>query len=78
MNATAIIVLASAFGVIVNTIAVLGVAWRGGRLLGHIDGTLERFSAELATVKDHPQILARITEQLNQLERRVAALERRS
>ena len=64
------------FGFVLNTFALLGIAWRGGRVLGRIDGTLERFAGDLEMVKDHPVILARITEQLDNIERRVDILER--
>lgn len=69
------IILPSVVGFVINTLAVLGFAWRGGRLLGHIDGTLERFASELANLRDHPQILARVVAQLEALEHRVSSLE---
>lgn len=70
-----VILIAAAVGLVVNTIAVLGVSWRGGRLLGHIDGTLERFAGELDGLRDVPQVLARAVTQLENLEHRVRRLE---
>jgi hypothetical protein len=75
MNPSAIILTAAIAGLLVNTLAVLAVAWRGGRTLGHIDGTLERLSGELSLLREHPAILARVVAQLENLENRVSRLE---
>lgn len=66
-------------GFIVNTLAVLGIAWRGGRILGSLETTMGVLSNEVNALRktrdDHMGILERVVGQLNDLERRVGRLE---
>ena len=66
-------------GFIVNTFAVLGIAWRGGRILGSLETTMTTLSSEVHALRktrdDHMGILERVVGQLNDLERRVGRLE---
>ena len=75
MNPNALILAAAAIGMVVNTFAILGVAWRGGRLLGHMDGTIDRLSEEVRLLRvtrdEHATLLARAIQQLDDLEGRV-------
>lgn len=66
-------------GLIVNTLAVLTIAWRGGRILGSLETTMGTLSTEVHTLRetrdDHAGILSRVVGQLDDLERRVGRLE---
>lgn len=68
-----------AIGFLVNTFAVLGIAWRGGRILGALETTMSSLSAEVTRLRttrdDHTGILSRVVGQLDDLERRVGRLE---
>lgn len=79
MNGTTIVLFATGVGLLVNTLAVLGIAWRGGRILGRLETTMGTLSDEVrilrATRDDHTGILSRVVGQLDDLERRVGRLE---
>lgn len=66
-------------GFILNTLALLGIAWAGGRILGKLETTMGSLSNEvhgLRTTRDeHIGILARVVGQLTALEQRVGYLE---
>lgn len=68
-----------AAGLFVNSIAVLGIAWRGGRILGSLETTMGTLALEVRDLRttrdDHMGILARVVGQLDDLERRVGHLE---
>ena len=77
---------AAALGLIVNTLAVLGVAWRGGRFLGHIETTMGSLATEVAALRksrddhdhlshEHAKLLERVAVQVEHLEERVARIE---
>ena len=79
--------MAAAIGLLVNTLAVLGVAWRGGRLLGRMETSLETQTkntgdltnelrlSRVASV-EQAEILARMVAQVDAIEQRVGRLER--
>lgn len=77
---------AAALGLIVNTIAILGVAWKGGRLIGGMDKSIKdfgedvgRFTTEISSLSETSKLnaenIARAAVQLDGLERRVARME---
>lgn len=72
MNPNVLILGAAATGLIVNTLAIIAVAWRGGRLLGRMEGTLQQLTDSvnaLATeVKDIAASHAEVKERLASLE----------
>jgi len=78
-NPSLIILLAAAVGLIVNTMAVLGVAWKGGHVLGRMEESVGRLSEEIHTLRearhDHANVLARVVANLDDIERRVERLE---
>lgn len=66
-------------GLVVNTLAVLAIAWRGGHILGSLESTMGTLASEVGLLRktrdDHMGILERVVGQLNDLERRVGHLE---
>ena len=52
---------------VVNTILIVGIAWRGGRLLGNMEEKVNSIGA----------LVARLIDQFDALERRVGVLEGR-
>lgn len=81
MDLQAVVIAAAALGLIVNTLAVLGVAWKGGNLLGRMDSSIGVLSAEVGKLRDartlDTEILTRAVAQLDALEQRVQLLEER-
>lgn len=79
MNTSAIILAAATVGMVVNTAAVLGIAWRGGQFLGRLDRTMDVLGAEVGLLRvgraEDSRILERTVAQLVSLERRVDRLE---
>ena len=79
MNQGLLILAAATLGLIVNTLAILAVAWRGGRVIGMMTSTLDQLSVEVRTLREtrneHDRIIARTVVQLDDLERRVSRLE---
>lgn len=69
----------AAVGLFVNTLAVLAIAWRGGRILGSLETTMGTLTSEVRDLRttrdDHMGILSRVVGQLDDLERRVGHLE---
>lgn len=74
-----VVLAAAAVGLIVNTLVVLGVALKGGRLLGAMETSVTTLSEEVGKLRerrhDDAQMLTRVVVQLDDLERRVARLE---
>ena len=74
-----LILVAAGIGLVVNTLAILAVSWRGGRVMGSMTGTMAQLSEEVrllrATRDDHATAIARAVQQLDDIERRVARLE---
>jgi endonuclease III len=74
-----LVVLGAIAGLVVNTVAVLHVAWRGGQILGRIDTHVERVVKELerlrASSDEHAQAIARAIQQLDDMNHRVTRLE---
>lgn len=81
-NLSIIILAAAAVGLIVNTLAVLGVAWKGGHILGKMETSVETLSDEVSKLRerrhDDANLLTRVVAQLDDIERRVSHLEDRS
>lgn len=73
---------AAACGLIVNTMAVLGIAWKGGQLLGRMDQTMDGLSEEVRMLRitrdEHSTGLARAVAMLDGLESRINRLEQGS
>ena len=78
-NISIVILAAAAVGLIVNTIAVLGVAWKGGHILGRLEQSVNTLATEVVTLRqrghEHANILTRVVAQLDGLERRVEVVE---
>ena len=76
-----LVLAAAAIGLIVNTIAVLGVALKGGRILGRMETSVDILSAEVGMLRERrhedAQILTRVVTQLTEVERRQETSERR-
>ena len=74
------IIVAAALGLIVNTLAVLGVAWAGGRLLGKLEKAVEVLGEEVRLSRidriDQGKVMERVVTSLDALEQRVEHLER--
>ncbi len=47
MNPSALILGATVLGLVVNTIGIFLLVWRGGRLIGRMEGNQEKFTEEL-------------------------------
>lgn len=79
MEPNALVIAGAVVALIINSLAVVGIGWRGGRILGHLETTMSTLSEEVhglrATRDDHTGILARVVGQLDDLERRVGYLE---
>lgn len=75
-----VIVVCTVLGLIVNALAVLAIAWRGGNILGQLDATMTTLSEEvgfLRVTRDlHIGALERIVARLDNMDRRVDRLER--
>ena len=52
MNPETLILAATVLGLFLNAIAVLGIAWRGGNILGRLDTTMEQLSRGRTQVKE--------------------------
>ena len=85
-NPNLVILLSAAIGLIVNTLAVVGVAWKGGHLLGQMQESLRQFSDDMGTLHadiitlrgqsvENAQLIARTVATLDALEERVHRLE---
>lgn len=76
---TVVVLSAAAVGLLVNTLAVLGIAWRGGRVLGKMETSLESIATEVKLARQMrermTEIITRAVAQLDDLERRVERLE---
>lgn len=86
MTPSVIILIAASAGLIVNTLAVLGVAWKGGHVLGQMQeslraftGDVEQFGRQLGELGvqtiENSETIARTTAHLDQLDKRVGRLE---
>ena len=80
------ILSAAALGLIVNTLTVLAVAWKGGRFLGHIETTMGSLATEVTALRrsrdehahlsqEQARLLERITVQVEHLEERMQRVE---
>lgn len=80
MNVDLVILVAALVGLVVNTLAILTVAWRGGQIIGTMTSTMAQLSQEVhqlrVTRDEHSLLLARAIAQLDDVERRVTNLER--
>ena len=72
MSPNIIILGAAAAGLIVNTLAIIGIAWKGGRLLGHMEGTMKQLTDSVNTLAGEVKDLATASSDLKE---RVASLE---
>ena len=75
MNPETLILAATVLGLFLNAIAVLGIAWRGGNILGRLDTTMEQLSADMVVLQSQAPLLYRVTAIVDELERRVTRLE---
>lgn len=88
MNPPVIILIAASVGLVLNTIAVLGVAWKGGYVLGQMQSSLHTFSSEMdkaleelsqlgLMVGQNTANIERTTAHLDGLDQRVSRIEDR-
>lgn len=75
MNPETLILAATVLGLFLNAIAVLGIAWRGGNILGRLDTTMEQLGADMLVLQSQAPLLYRVTAIVDELERRVTRLE---
>lgn len=75
MNTETVILAATVLGLFMNAVAVLGIAWRGGNILGRLDTTMEQLSADMVLLQSQAPLLYRVTAIVEELERRVTRLE---
>jgi len=86
VNASAIMFAVAVVGLIVNTLAVLGIAWKGGYFNGQIVKSIEGLGKNIEDLKaevgllrswreENTGIVSRVVAQLDNLERRVGHLE---
>lgn len=75
------LLVAAILGIVVNTVAVSAVIWRGGVMVGNMNTTLGQLAGEIHALREtrdeHIGILARIVGQLETLEGRMRTVERR-
>lgn len=76
MNPETLILAATVLGLFLNAIAVLGIAWRGGNILGRLDTTMEQLGADMLVLQSQAPLLYRVTAIVDELERRVTRLEK--
>lgn len=75
MKPETIILAATVLGLFLNAVAVLGIAWRGGNILGRLDTTMEQLSSDMVVLQSQAPLLYRVTAIVEELERRVMRLE---
>lgn len=79
MEPNALVIAGAVVALIINSLAVVGIGWRGGRILGSLETTMGTLSTEVHELRktrdDHTGILARVVGQLDALEKRVGYLE---
>lgn len=79
MEPNALVIAGAVVALIINSLAVVGIGWRGGMILGELKTTMKTLSDEVHELRDTRDeqigILARIVGQLENLERRVGYLE---
>lgn len=66
-------------GLVVNTMAILAIAWRGGYHLGRMSVAIENMAGEVRLLRtdtaDHARLLATAVTQNEGVERRLSRLE---
>lgn len=72
MNPNAIILGSAAVGLIVNTLAIIGVAWKGGHLLGSMQGTMQQLTLSVDGLTEE---VKHLRDENGELKERVASLE---
>lgn len=88
MNTPVIILIAAAVGLVTNTIAVLGIAWKGGIVLGQMQQSLLSVSGDMGGISEEmgklgilqmetARTLERTSTRLDGLEGRVERIEQR-
>lgn len=75
MKPETLILAATVLGLFLNAVAVLGIAWRGGNILGRLDTTMEQLSSDMVVLQSQAPLLYRVTAIVEELERRVMRLE---
>ena len=79
MEPNALVIAGAIVALLINSLAVVGIGWRGGHILGKLETTMGVLSTEVHSLRqtrdDHTGILARVVGQLDDLERRVGYLE---
>ena len=86
MDLSGVVLAAATVGLIVNTLTVLGVSWKGGHFMGDVNATLKHLFGEVRELRlsreeemrqraDTAQLMARVTYQVEQLEMRVRNIE---
>lgn len=75
MKPETLILAATVLGLFLNAVAVLGIAWRGGNILGRLDTTMEQLSADMVVLQSQAPLLYRVAAIVEGLESRVARLE---
>jgi hypothetical protein len=81
MDLQMLVTAATAIGLIVNTIVILGVVWKGGIVFGRIDTSIGTLTDEVGKLREQVgrlgENLTRATADLDNLERRMVAVEDR-
>lgn len=77
MSTSLIVILAAAFGLVVNTIAILSVAWRGGHILGRLQQVVETLGTEVTRLRDWRHDQDNLEQRLIYLEHEVEELRKR-
>jgi hypothetical protein len=74
LNTSLLVVLAAAIGLIVNTITILGVAWRGGQLLGRLQQVVDTLGTEVTRLRDWRHDHDNVEQRVKYLEHEVQQL----
>ncbi len=78
MNPQTIIIAGAVVGLLLNTFAIFGIAWRGGHLLGRLEERMESIVHEQMRVVGQVDDLAKhMADLYRDLENRVGSLEGR-
>lgn len=79
LEPNALVLAGTVVALIINSLAVIGIGWRGGHILGRLETTMETLTKEVHALRqtrdEHGGILVRVVGQLDALEKRVGYLE---
>lgn len=79
MNPSTVVIAAAGVGLVLNTLAVLGLAWRGGWALGQITTSLQNLANEVRLLREskeeQTELVAGVVVQVRSHEVRLERLE---